>query len=929
MNHQFRHFALILLLIFALFTEGYSQEVKTVSVGLFKGEGYAEQDENGTWHGIDVELIQNIAQTAGFRVSFVSLDSSVQAFADLENGTIDMLADIAKNETREKKYLFSQHEQGNSSSNLFVRENDDRWDYGGVDQIKTMTIAVERGNISISDLLAWCRQYDFVPTIKEYPSTAQTHDAVARGEVDAFVEGDNFFNGFRSILTFIPSPYYFIFRNDNIALKTQVDDAMSQIYIQNPLYENELMERYLNLTGKKSIAFTKAEKEYIASHPEVRIAVLENDEPYFSGTESKPSGVLPEFYNQIAKETGLHFTFKIYETQREALDAITANNADIIGMYSNGISEAYESDLCVTRKYTTVNSVMVTRSGVTSTEHMRIAVKARSANTMLRLLPSELSTSVIVPCNTATECFKQFSAKKVDAMIMGLPSVTYLMNQMNSSSYVVTPLSATNLDLCAVASRRNKILVSILNKGINSVSYAISGIIANNTLPKNTIRTFIARIPPLAIIIFGVIMILLVLLLLFALVAMVTSRKTKLAAERIKANAEEERIRAEIAEKNAEEKTAFFSNISHDMRTPLNAVLGFVRQARKTDVTPELKDEYLSKVELSGNLLLDLINDTLTVSRISSGKLTLHLEPCSTKNIVESIVSPIIIAADQKHIAIDVDISAMPDKIIMADRLNLEKIFLNLLTNAVRYTPEGGHVWFTVVQDAMDATDTPRLSYTITVRDNGIGMSPEYLPHVFEPFSQEKQAGYDSTGTGLGLSIVKQLVILMGGTVQVESIKGKGTTFTVQLNFVEGVKSESAEHKVSANKNQTLAGKKVLLCEDNSLNREIAVALLNEKGIEAVTVADGQQGVQKFNESEKGEYACILMDIRMPVMDGLEATERIRSLNRADAETIPIIAMTANAFADDVQACLDAGMNGHVSKPISPEQLFKTIQEVI
>ena len=376
-------------------------------------------------------------------------------------------------------------------------------------------------------------------------------------------------------------------------------------------------------------------------------------------------------------------------------------------------------------------------------------------------------------------------------------------------------------------------------------------------------------------------------------------------------------------------KDVFFSNISHDMRTPLNAVLGFVRQARKTDVTPELKDEYLSKVELSGNLLLDLINDTLTVSRISSGKLTLHLEPCSTKNIVESIVSPIIIAADQKHIAIDVDISAMPDKIIMADRLNLEKIFLNLLTNAVRYTPEGGHVWFTVVQDAMDATDTPRLSYTITVRDNGIGMSPEYLPHVFEPFSQEKQAGYDSTGTGLGLSIVKQLVTLMGGTVQVESIKGKGTTFTVQLNFVEGVKSESAEHKVSANKNQTLAGKKVLLCEDNSLNREIAVALLNEKGIEAVTAADGQQGVQKFNESEKGEYACILMDIRMPVMDGLEATERIRSLNRADAETIPIIAMTANAFADDVQACLDAGMNGHVSKPISPEQLFKTIQEVI
>ena len=375
-------------------------------------------------------------------------------------------------------------------------------------------------------------------------------------------------------------------------------------------------------------------------------------------------------------------------------------------------------------------------------------------------------------------------------------------------------------------------------------------------------------------------------------------------------------------------KDRFFSNISHDMRTPLNAILGFTTLAQAPDVSTAEKDEYLSKIESSGELLLDLVNDTLTISKANSGKLQLHPEPCSTEELGTVVLPAIAELAQRKGIQLIVDHAGYRRRTILVDRLNAEKIFLNLLTNAVKYTPSGGHIWASVRDVPADAQDP---DFLFTIRDDGIGMSAEFLKHLYEPFTQENRQGYEANGTGLGLAIVRQLVDLMGGTIQITSEKDKGTLVTVQLHFPEAEPVAAAGQKpaVYPEDRELLKGKKLLLCEDNALNREIAIALLRSRGIETVTAENGKLGVQYFRDSEVNEFDAILMDLRMPVMGGLEAVRLIRSLKRPDAATIPIIAMTADVFDNDVRKCFEAGMNEYLAKPIIPEKLFGILTSVM
>ena len=261
---------------------------------------------------------------------------------------------------------------------------------------------------------------------------------------------------------------------------------------------------------------------------------------------------------------------------------------------------------------------------------------------------------------------------------------------------------------------------------------------------------------------------------------------------------------------------------------------------------------------------------------------------------------------------------------IMVDKLKFQKILLNLLSNAVKFTPEGGHVNVRFYNDPDAVLDS-----VIKVSDDGIGMDPEFLPHIFEPFTQEKQAGYESVGTGLGLSIVKQLVDLMGGTIQAESEKGKGTAFTIRLHFEEANGEAAADESAALPLSRDITGKNILLCEDNALNREISTALLKDKGMTVDTAENGREGVQKFMDSAPGTYDAVLMDIRMPVMNGIDAAKQIRLSDRPDAKSVPIIAMTADTFSDDIQKCLDAGMNGHLAKPVDPEKLYAALVSAI
>ena len=379
----------------------------------------------------------------------------------------------------------------------------------------------------------------------------------------------------------------------------------------------------------------------------------------------------------------------------------------------------------------------------------------------------------------------------------------------------------------------------------------------------------------------------------------------------------------DAAEKANASEQAFLSNVSHDMRTPLGGILGFADLALATD-DPQKREDYLNKINVSGKLMLDLVNDVLDMSKIESGKMELLPQSFASQGLFEGIVDSVRLSAEKRGIKFAAKLDDDYPRYIMADRLRLQQVVLNLLSNAIKYTPDGGSVEFEIRR-----IDENGFNTLVRVRDTGIGMSREFQARMFEPFAQEHQSRmYSVPGTGLGLSIVRQVVDLMSGSINVESALGKGSTFTVLLP-VEAVDVEGIVPARKMARNSDLKGKRLLMCEDNDLNAEIAETILRERaGAEVERCENGKLGVEAFERSEPGFYKAILMDLRMPTMDGIEATKAIRALDRVDAKTIPIIAMSADAFAEDIRRCNEAGMNNHVSKPIDPTRLIAILDEV-
>jgi signal transduction histidine kinase/PAS domain-containing protein/ActR/RegA family two-component response regulator len=377
-------------------------------------------------------------------------------------------------------------------------------------------------------------------------------------------------------------------------------------------------------------------------------------------------------------------------------------------------------------------------------------------------------------------------------------------------------------------------------------------------------------------------------------------------------------------------KSAFLSGMSHDLRTPLNGVLGFTAFALK-EQDIQKKQEYLEKIDVSGKLLLDLVNDTLELSRIESGKTVLEPETVLQADLIPAVAAAFRPSAEIKNIHYDTIFEIDGSKPVWCDKLKIQKIAVNLISNAIKYTPDNGIVTISL---KIVPTEDKGSAYCFTVTDTGIGMSDDFMKQMYEPFAQEKRSELEkSSGTGLGLSIVKKYVDIMGGSITAESRLHEGTRFTVILPVrTDFTGSDPAAGQKSGNTGSSaykLDGNHVLLCEDNDMNTEIAVMLLKNRGITAETAKNGKEGVETFAASAAGHFDAVLMDIRMPVMDGYEAARNIRKLDRSDAKTVPIIAMSADAFEENVRAAKEAGMNGYLTKPVIPEKLYDKLHEIL
>ena len=383
----------------------------------------------------------------------------------------------------------------------------------------------------------------------------------------------------------------------------------------------------------------------------------------------------------------------------------------------------------------------------------------------------------------------------------------------------------------------------------------------------------------------------------------------------------------EIAEKASKAKTDFLSNMSHDIRTPMNAIIGITTLMKNELHQPEKLAEHLGKLETSGRLLLGIINDILDMSRIESGKTTLNIEKMNISQQVSQLDSIIRQQASQRRQTFTVE-THMQHENVLADPNRLNQVLMNILSNAVKYTPQGGRIRLAV--DELTHTEH-YAKYCFVVQDNGIGMSEAYQKTLFEPFTREEKSGTNKVqGTGLGMAITKSIVDLMGGTIRVESATGKGTRFEVVLEFPIDAEADKVQTAPAlpeeAEAVSPLSGMNFLCAEDNAINAEILELLLETKGARCTICSNGQEIVDAFASVKPGEYDMILMDVQMPVMDGLEATRRIRSGENPLGRTIPILAMTANAFLEDMQKSRDAGMDEHLSKPVDINALEQTVK---
>ncbi len=919
-------FCLVFLVVSLVNAVQANEKRQLLRVGYVYEPHYATKDTAGEHKGYVPELVYNVAMRGNFDVQFVDFPNYVAEDLALAEGKIDVEITVPPSEELKKKFIFSDSITTTASYSILVRQNDDRYNFGDMAAVNAMTVGAVTNDAVYNVFVEWCDKNALKPSFKFYPDAASVFQAVRNKEIDStFVSGEKA-DGLRLLLSFGQLDCYAMFNPNNKELRQRFDSALKQILTENPLFEQELYNQYVApKTGNMGI-FTRNEREYLATHKTVKVAVPQFAPPHiYKNPDGKLAGIIPSYYAGLGKLTGLNFELVPFPATTNLLkQAVLNGDADVLGYYNGSLPNALKQGFRVISIIDSISMVEIVRRDV---DHVKnVAILGGDITLLQEIVAGKDYNTKKFP--NVNACYAALSSAEVDAIICSDVTATWIANNHRMDGYITKPLDVHGKLYMAVRASDDA-LYGILSKGATIEKRNFNYIVANHVLPQSDFRSLMERLPMWGLVTFALIMLALVILLIAFLFTLRRHYREKEMLDAREMNNEREKVRLEAMEKNAEEKNQFFANISHDLRTPLNAIIGFSDLALKSTDAVNNK-RYMEKINASGKLMLDLVNDTLTLSKINSGKLALQLEPSSTDKqlLFGTIWEDIKTMALAKNIAFTVSTQEAVHRVALLDKLKLQKIMLNLLTNAVKYTPAGGHInvrfWNERAADGV-------MESLFSVQDDGIGINKEFQNKVFEPFSQEQRSGYESSGTGLGLAIVKQLVELMGGTIRLDSEMNKGSTFTVRLRLQDAPKGAGQAAGVSADglAQVDLRGKKILVCEDNALNREIACVLLRSKGIIVSTAENGRLGVDAFAASYEGEFDAILMDLRMPEMDGLMATQKIRSLERFDAKRIPIIAMTADVFAEDIKKCLAVGMNDHVAKPVKPKVLFQTLAKYL
>lgn len=906
--------------------------IKIIRVGSFE-DTFNYCNEKGARKGYGYELLQTLSGYTGWQFEYVTCDWS-DCFEKLKNDEIDIMGGISYTEDRAEEMLFSDEPMGEEKYYLYVDLSRADISASNFKTLNGKKVGVLMGTEPEVMLTEWEEKYGIKTQHVNISNNEDVKQKLANHEIDCFVSLEESLwaeLGISTITRVGKSSIYYVLNKDRSDLKEELDNAMRALDEAAPFYTADLCKKYFSLDYKPIL--TGEEKAWLRKHGAIRMGFLTSDRGVstYDPATGEITGTITDYIQFATDCLGnqeLEFHLVGYDDKEAELNALKSGEIDMVFHFDQSPNLAEEYRVACTNTTWTSNMMAVTNKQLfIENEVNRVAVPQNKIS-LTRYIAFYYPQWEIVDCDTQEDAIKLVKDGQADCFVTGISSEG---NYSKKYGFYSVPLP-NPANSCFAVNSGNRSLLSILNKTIKAMPANM--LTSSLAMYKSSSRkvTLIDFIKDNFFMVLLISSIAVAVVLLTILKLLQKARKAEAAARKAANDTQELNAKLQVAVENAESanraKSTFLFNMSHDIRTPMNAIIGYADLASRHLDDPAKLEKYMENIQVCGQNLLMLLNNVLDLARIENDKTEMEYSVSDVDKDFRNCVAMFQNQADSKGQTLTVTAHLLYPY-VYADIPHLTEVCTNLVSNAVKYTGAGGTIHCDVTQKP--GKKEGWCDMVVTVADNGIGMSQEFQKHIFEPFERERTSTVSKVeGSGIGMGIVKKLVELMSGTVEVESKIGVGSTFTVTIpcRIVSGDETQ-AKRETNPSDQKCLCGTRILLTEDNDLNAEIAVELLQEEGCTVDRAKDGVECVDMLEKAANGTYQMILMDIQMPVMNGYDAAKKIRRMDDPQKAGIPIIAMTANAFSEDKQAALDVGMNDHIAKPINMNILVPTIQKYL
>jgi two-component system sensor histidine kinase EvgS len=917
-----RRIRILVLTLLLMLSSAACLAAPTVRVGWFLVPGLQDFDAaTGQYGGYNYDYLKAVAQFTGWNYEFV-VEPLGDCLQDLQTGKLDLVGNMARNPEREKLFLYTNNNVGMASPRLVTRANNTRYAFEDFTAFNGMTIGLIKSSYFEKALPGYAAQHQFTYQVRLFNKPLDMEQALQNGEIDsAMISGMRTMSNTRVLAELPAEVVYFICTPHKPWLREQFDQALGLIRYFDKGFDDHVYTKYFANNFAQEAAFTVAEKQYLHQLAQENKAINVAFDPAWQPLEAKDPktgayvGMGRDIYDLLARKTGLKFKFQAADSFKDTIHQY-GGQVDLYSLISANYDWADYLQIGLTQPILETQVFKI--YGNREEKYIALPDNYYLTKAVRERLAKEGQTPAYRLYPDTGSCLDAIRNREADSTYLNSFELNYYMDKIQLEHLNIQSVEGFTIRYAlGISKKADPRLMTIVSRAVNSISpNEINQIIMSRTQQRLQ-PSLMDRMYASPVRYFGGALAAVVLagLLVFLYVSNRSNKQQR-----------------EVLQAANQAKSEFLSRVSHDIRTPINAIISMTNFA-KEDIADRAKVENeLSKIETSSRYLLSLVNDVLDISKAESNKIELHPEPYPFDEFIRglrNIFSPLCAQNGQKFVVQPG--SYAPGKGVIVDRVRFDQVVMNIISNAVKYTPAGGTITYTSL--SKDAGDG-RISCGFTVTDTGVGMSEKFQQVMFEPFSQEHDNPGRTkmmSGTGLGLAIVKKIVDIMGGTINVQSKVGQGTSITVNFVLPRATPEQLAALRPQQGAAATLPPLqgKILLAEDNLINMEIALRILRGFGLEITSARNGQEAVNLFQASAPGTFQVVLLDIQMPVLNGYAASAQIRALPRPDAATVPIIALTADVFADAVQKSRDAGMVDHVPKPIDRQVLYTTLSKYL